>query len=552
MLQNSLIIYNTTMKNFMVLGVCLLGALPGAAELFNATDGALTLDMPAGWVAVENPPARSVLSAHKGEARLDIKTVDCTTEKCLDRMITSDVAEVKAKQMTVVKNTYTGEEIKRVELATGEPFYYISFYTPKNDFSAGYFLINGQGYSVLGKNITYAETDLIFAAITPTVRQTADTPATAPDEIGEIDLLHSYNTEAMPDVAVENLAEDSVIAATQDPEPAPTTTQPKKPGIFKRAWHKVSARWHQASFKSLVTPSFPPFIRELGHGYDVLMGLIFLFFIGWCGAGIVRLFVQPKYLEVTANPNSLYPIKIQRRYGTPSLILRAKDNQGNVLTALSVRWEALFMFFGIVIMLAVLIMLTGTSICEQFKLIAVSAFVYNTVYSALSLILPLGFVIFFCGIVWGQVSMTEITLFDNKGQKAAVILQKGYSLTYERYQIYFARSKELMLAERKRFAWRRQWKLLSKDRIEFASITERSAKRATARMLCGHLWGMLRADYDITGAMESRGVLENTHALFNKSVCNMDKPEAVQARDLLAISLLISIRDRDKWYPWFN
>ena len=73
-----------------------------------------------------------------------------------------------------------------------------------------------------------------------------------------------------------------------------------------------------------------------------------------------------------------------------------------------------------------------------------------------------------------------------------------------------------------------------------------------ARMLCGHLWGMLRADYDITGAMESRGVIENTHALFFKSICNIDKPEAVQARDLLAISLLISIRDRDKWYPWFN
>ena len=127
-----------------------------------------------------------------------------------------------------------------------------------------------------------------------------------------------------------------------------------------------------------------------------------------------------------------------------------------------------------------------------------------------------------------------------------------YSLKQERYQIYFARSKELLLAQRKRFAWRRSWKLLSKDRIEFASITERSAKRATARMLCGHLWGMLRADYDITGAMESHGVIENTHALFNKSVCNLDKPEAVQARDLLAISLLISIRDRDKWYPWFN
>lgn len=539
------------MKNFIILGVCLLCALPGAAELFTAADGSFNLDMPAGWVAVENPPQRSVLSAQRGESRLDIKTVDCTTEKCLDRMINNDVAEVKAKQMTVVQNTYTGEEIKRVELATGEPFYYISFYTPKNDFSAGYFLIDGKGYSVLGKNITYAETDLIFAAISPAVHPQTG-PATTPDEIGEIDLLHSYNTEAMPDVTVENLAENSAVVATQEPQqPAPAVAL-QKPGFFKQVKNKLSARWQKAGFKTLVNPAFPPFIRELGHLYDVLMGLIALFFTGWLCAGIVRFFVRPKQVEMTTNPNALYPIKIERRYGTPSLIYRAKDNQGNVLTALCVRWDALFMFFGIVIMLAALIMLAGTSLCEQFKLVNASAFVFSTLYSALSLVLPLGFVIFFCGIVWGQVAMTEINLFDRNGKKAAVILQKGYSLAYERYQIYFAKSKEILLAERKRFAWRRHWKLLSKDRIEFATITERSAKRATLRMLCGHLWGMLRADYDIAGTMESRGVLENTHALFNQSVCNMDKPEAVQARDLLAVSLLISIRDRDKWYPWFN
>ncbi len=539
------------MKNFIILGVCLFCALPGAAELFTAADGSFNLDMPAGWIAVENPPQRSVLSAQKGESRLDIKTVDCTTEKCLDRMINNDVAEVKAKQMTVVQNTYTGEEIKRVELSTGEPFYYISFYTPKNDFSAGYFLIDGKGYSVLGKNITYAETDLIFAAISPSLRATQG-PATASDEIGEIDLLHSYNTEAMPDVAVENLDENSAVAATQETATSAPAVAPQKPGFFKQLTNKLAARWHKAGFKTLVTPAFPPFIRELDHGYDVLMFLMALFFIGWLCAGMVRFFVRPKQVDFTANPNALYPIKIERRYGTPSLIYRAKDNQGNVLTALCVRWDALFMFLGIVMMLLALIALAGTSLCEQFKLVHASAFVFSTLYSALSLVLPLGFVIFFCGIVWGQVTMTEINLFDRNGKKAAVILQKGYSLAYERYQIYFAKSKEILLAERKRFTLRRTWKLMSKDRIEFASITERSTKRAALRMLCGHLWGMLRADYDITGTMESRGVLENTHALFNQSVCNMDKPEAVQARDLLAISLLISIRDRDKWYPWFN
>ena len=209
------------------------------------------------------------------------------------------------------------------------------------------------------------------------------------------------------------------------------------------------------------------------------------------------------------------------------------------------------MFTGIVMMLIALYVMAATSVCEQLKWALLNPY-YNALYAGAGLVLPLGLVVFFCGVVWDQVSLSEMTLFDQNGKKAAVILQKGYSLAREQYQIYFANSKELMLAERKRFTLRRTWKLMSKDRIEFATITERSAGRAVVRMLCGHLWGMLRADYDIAGAMESRGVIENRHALFNQSVCNMDKPEAVQARDVLAISLLISIRDRDKWYPWFN
>ena len=211
------------------------------------------------------------------------------------------------------------------------------------------------------------------------------------------------------------------------------------------------------------------------------------------------------------------------------------------------------LFCGIILMLLAILVMTATSLCQLLHILpAGGAFVYNLLYSATSLVLPIGFLIFFCGVVWGQVSMTDITLYDRSGKKAAIILQKGYSLFDERYQIYFARSKELLLAERKRFSIRRQWKLMSKDHIEFATIEEISTPRAWARMLCGHLWGMLRADYRIKGVMESSGTLQNTHALFNQMVCNIDKPEAVNARDLLAISLLIGIRDRDKWYPWFN
>lgn len=530
------------MRIFMLVGVCAAAAVPCAADVFTAKDGAFTLDMPAGWVRAANPPQDSVLCVQKGQARIDIRTTDCTRETCLEQHINRDLADVKAKKMTVVQNTYTGDEIKRFEFSTGEPLYYINFYSPKNDFSAGYFLIDGKGYSILAKNLTYAETDLIFSFISPTAHpdQPLDAIAAAEEiDIEETDLL-SHDIATAADVTVIPLEET-----------APAQTAASR-GAWDRLKHRLQNRWNKAPVKTLVSPNMPPYIRQLGHGYDALMLLIGLFFAGWCGAGIARLFIRPKRVEMTANPQALYPLKLERMYGTPSLIFRARDNQGNILTALSVRWDALFMFFGIVMMLVAVIVLAGTSFCEQLRLVPLSAFAYNTVYAVASLVLPLGFVILFCGMVWGQVAMSRITLYDRKGREAALILQKGYSLAHERYQIYFVRSKELLLAQRKRFALRRHWTLLTKDGSELATVEERSARRAVVRMVCGHLWGMLRADYDITGAVESKGVIENTHALFNKSVCNLDKPEAVAARDLLALSLLISIRDRDKWYPWFN
>ncbi len=536
--------------------LCLAVAVPCAADLFSSQDGHFSVDMPAGWTRVKEASQEGSLSIQKGTARLDIKPIECAQETCLDQLINRDLAEVKAKKMTVLKNTYTDEEIKRIEFSTGEPFYYIHFYTPKSDFSAGYFLINEKGYSVLAKNITYAEADLIFATIAPALQKATPKPTatTVQDEIGEIDLMHAYDTQAMPDIEVAELEETPLANADEAVHITPQATSSTSTALLpvKRALRKLKTRLKKWPVHTLVSSGMPPYIRELGHGFDMLIFLLALFACVWCGAGIVRLFIRPKRLQMQANPNSLYPVKLERLYGTPSMIFRAKDNQGNILTALSSRWDSLLMFFGIILMLLSLITMAGASLCEQLHLLPLSAFVYNTVYAVASLVLPLGFLIFFCAIVWGQVTMNQVTLFDRKGKKAAILLQKGYSISKETYQLFFVNSKELLLAERKRFSLRRKWTLLSKDRIEFAHIEERSAGHAVARMLCGHLWGLLRADYDITGNMESCGAIENTHALFNKSSCSMDKPEAVNARDLLALSLLISIRDRDKWYPWFN
>lgn len=514
-------------------------ALPaGWAGVFTSKDGAFTLDMPAGWVQITNPPQTSVLSIQKGTSRVDIKSVDCDSEACIEQKITNDLADVKSKKMKVVGNSYTGEEIKRIEFSTGDPFFYISFFTPKNDFSAGYFLINKKGYSILAKDLTYAETDLVFSFISPLKES-------APSSL-EMDLKspRAYNIAALPPVHEEPL--DLT---------APLNPSEKEP-LFQNQTKETktaSAQKTSYSIRTLLSKNMPPYIQKMGHGFDALVILFFLFILLTAAVGCVRPLLKQKKSVVQANPNSLYPIKFKRLYGTPSLIFRAKDNQGNILTSLSARWDSVFLFSGMALIVLTLLVLAVTGLGENTGLLPLSQFAYNTIYSACSLLIPLGAVIFFCGIVWSQLILREITLFDRKGKKAAIILQKGFGLTHERYEIYFARSKDVLVVTRKRFSLKRMWQLFNREgNNELAVITERSTWRAILRKIGGHMWGLLRADYDIRGQMESKGSIENNHAPFDQFICNMDKPQALNARDLLAVSLLINIRDKDKWYPWFN
>lgn len=535
---------------FGVLFLVALAATYAEGAVFTSADKVFTLDMPAGWTQTKNTSAPTVLSLQKETATIDIKKINCTSEKCLDEKINQDLVEVKAKKMTVITNTYTGEEIKRIEFSTGEPIYYISFFTLKNDFSSGYFLMNEHAYSVLAKNITYAEADLIFSFFSPL------RPENEPQQTLDLGFVvdhaspKSYETDALPEVEDVELTPITVADASA-PETKPAKTG-ANPSALKKHLHRLKNKLAKVHIKTLVSRQMPPYLRRLGHGFDVGVLLILLFAGLWSTAFVLRLIIRPDTQEEQANPHSLYPIKVTRLYGTPALIFRAKDNQGNVLISLGNRWNSIFIFMGLMLILITILTLAATSLLEQTQFIKLSNFVYSTLYAGGALVIPLGILLILCGILWGMVSLREITLFDRKGKKAAIIAQKGISLLREQYNIYFARSKDVLHVERKRFVWKRTWLLTNETGDTVATFTEKNGWISLARRCVGHLCGFLRADYVIEGPMDSQGVLQNTHALFNALICNMDKPEALPARDALALSVLISMRDHDKWYPWFN
>lgn len=520
------------------------------ATAFTSTDGIFTLDLPSGWKQVTTSSVPTVLALRKDTASIDIKAISCDNEACLDERINHDLAEVRAKKMTVITNTYTGEEIKRIEFSTGEPLYYISFFTSKNDFSAGYFLINEHAYSILAKNISYAEADLLFSFFAPV---STDAPlqnlAQVPEVEVDVNSPLSYETDALPEVEVEAI--EAPIEQEEDLQKQQPSEQIEKPApsFFKKLKRKLK----RLRIRTLVSPQMPPYLRAMGHWLDAVVLLLMLYFCIWFTALGIRFFFTPRRKTKEENTSAAaYPIKTKRLYGTPALILRTKDNQGNVLISSGSRWNSICVCFGISTIVITILILAVISFAEQTKLLALSSLTYSAIYSSCSLILPLGLLLILTGIIWGLLILREVTLFDRKGKKAAAIVQKGFPLLYEKYDIYFANSKEGLHLLRKRFSLLRHWEVIDKDKKVLILIKERSVKKSILRRLFGHLWGFLRADYDITGLKNFNGQLNNSHSLFNTFVCNVKHPEMLPARDMAAITALISLRDRDKWYPWFN
>lgn len=521
----------------LLIALLLVGAGALHAAVFTSKDGGFTIDLPSGWTAAQKSAQGAVLSVVKGAARIDIKAVpECTDEACIEQKTQADLLEVKNKKMQVIGNTYTGEEIKRIDFSTGEPFFYISFFTAKNDFSSGYFLLNSKAYSILAKDLSYAQTDLLFSLISPTQSSIPQTP------VMEMDLTdgRAYDIEALPAVTQEILPTEQPLQQVKI-EPAQDNVSPKQ-----TAARRAGKRLH-----TLVTENMPPYIQQLGHGFDALVLLLFLYMFLQAATLAARPFIKRHIPAEQVNPHSPYPIKFRRLYGTPSLIFRARDNQGNVLLSLSTRWESLFFFGGIFLIVGAVLVMAVTGILEHTRVIHISAFAYNTIYSAVSLIIPLGFVVFICGLFWSLLVLRQFTLYDAKGHKAVYVMQRGFGLKKECYAAYFVKSKEVLFLEKKRFSFLRRWQLLDGQRRVLAHITESNASFAVLRKFTGHLWGLLRASYHVEGPMDSRGEIENMRTVFNRFTCYMDKPQALGARDLLVSALIINIRDRDKWYPWF-
>lgn len=555
---------NSVKIKTLLVSLLLISALFTYGETFVAHDDSFRIDDTTGWQEAAPMTIDGVLALEKDKTRVDIRRTECTDEQCLDQLINQDLAEIKSKNMTITPNALTGQEINRVEFASGEPFFYIHFSKGASRFSAGYFLINARVYSVLVKNAVYEQIDPLFAALSP-LAQIPQAPAdeqTAPENADpaaqpvpeEINIAErTYEIEGLPEVESDAGEEINLLPAPEPTQPAAQSarkiTLPKLKHYTLRGARLLKKAYTQGKITTLVSPRMPVYLQYLGRAFDIAVLFILCFAVLLGVTAVLRVFIPVRKFKGPVNPNSFYPIKLRRLYGTPAIVCRARDNQGNTLMALSARWDSLFFFTGLILGTCALLTLAAVSLVEQLNLLPLYQNTYLSFYSWGALGLISGVLLALAGYAWAQLAQKEIILFDRKGKKAAVILKQG--LWHENYQIYFVHSKDTLTAERTGF-WRRHYRLSNGKGMLLAEVKERSVFRALLRKLTGHLWGILRADYEISGATESRGRLQSARSAFARYTCTLDKPEAVQARDLLTLSLLIIIRDRDKWYPWIG
>jgi hypothetical protein len=555
---------NSVKIKTLLISLLLSSALFTYGETFVAHDDSFRIDDTTGWQEAAPMTIDGVLALEKDKTRVDIRRTECTDEQCLDQLINQDLAEIKSKNMAITPNALTGQEINRVEFASGEPFFYIHFSKGASRFSAGYFLINARVYSVLVKNAVYEQIDPLFAALSP-LAQIPQAPAdeqTAPESADpaaqpvqeEINVEErTYEIEGLPEVESDAGEEINLLPAVEPEQPASQSarkiTLPKLKHYALRGTRLLKKAYTQGEITTLVSPRMPVYLRSLGHVFDIAVLFVLCFMVLLSVTAVLRVLIPARKFKEPVNPNSFYPIKLRRLYGTPAVFFRARDNQGNILVALASRWDGLFFFTGLILGACALLTLAAVSLVEQLNLLPLYQSTYLSFYSWGAVGLISAVLLALAGYAWAQLAQKEIILFDRKGKKAAAILKQG--LWCEKYQIYFARSKDTLTAQRTGF-WRRHYRLFNEKEMLLAEVKERSVFRAVLRKFTGHLWGLLRADYEISGATESRGSLQSARSAFARYTCTLDKPEAVQARDLLTLSLLIIIRDRDKWYPWIG
>ena len=503
----------------------LISLLPFKAEaaLFTAPDKSFTIDLLAGWKVY--PKKGAVLFAQHGKSTFTITPIiKCNELNCIKDALKKDQANVKAKKYKIIVNTYTGETVKQTEFSTSDPLLSFNYTGGGTDYTLGYFLANLKAYKVEIKGVTDKEAEFMLSFISPAPHSVGFSGAGGAAEMNDLQ---------MGDISIDEqpIVEEDIFDRVEEDDSSVSSViiEDSKP----KQENKVKV--------NLKSPG--------KAGWLIIIALVYFLVILCLFA--VKTFFPAVQVRSQANPRSAYPIRGTRFYGSPDLFFRFYDNQGANYIATAPRWGSIFTGIGflaalVFFMLKMLVIFVITS-----GYVKLHPVVINTLLSLCSLFSVFGLLLFAAGLLTSFIFVSKFYFYSDKGSMAFRCVQQGFSFVKEEYAVADNENAILFRIGRERFHLTRHWTVYKGEEI-IAVIKEQSLSKALLRKCFGHLCGFLRTDYLISGRMDSKGSIKYDKNIFVSICCDMDKPEAVDSKIMMIACAVISMRDRDKWYPWVN
>ena len=513
----------------LFLCACLLLPCSAAADaaLFSAPDKAFTIDLPSDWKTSSKKGA--VLYAKNGKSTFQIDALKkCSDLACLESAIKKDISSTKSKKFKILVNTYTGETIKRTEFSTSDPLLSFNFTGGGSDFTYGYFLADSKAYKVEIKGLPYVEADLILSFISP---------APKPVEFAGADTAAEMTDLQMGDISIDEqpLVEEEVSAILNDED----SSLGEAPKNIKET-PKLQAKEAKVKIN----------LKSAGWAGGLLVAVMVYVLLLVCLFAL-RLFFPAKPVRAHSNPRSVYPVRGKRFYGSPDLFFRFYDNQGNNFITTSPRWGGIFTGLGLASALFFFLLKVLFIFLITGNYVKLHPVLINTALSLCSLFSVFGLLIFCAGVLTTFLFASKFYFYSDRGSLAFRCVRQGFSVFKEEYAVANAKNAIIFRISRDRFRLTRRWTVYSGEEI-IALIREASLIKALLRKCCGHLCGFLRTEYVIKGRVESSGGVKYEKNIFTKLTCEIDKPEAIDSKILIIACAVISMRDRDKWYPWVN
>lgn len=512
---------------------CLLLPFQAGAVLFTAPNKAFTVDLPSGWKVSSKKNTVLFAENTKAKASMTVTSVSsCSKLDCLEKLLNKDIASAKAKKYKIIKNTYTGDIIKHTEFSTSDPLISFNYKSSNTDMTAGYFLADLKAYKVEIKGIQDKEAEYILSFISPAPHSVGFAGAGGAAEINDLQ-MGDISLDDQPVVDGKEDIFDRYEDHHLDPVlPAAAEDNPSKIKIKKD--------------KQKVTMHF----KSPGKaGYLIIVVLVYLLVVLCLFA--FRTFFPAKQKRVQANPRSAYPVRGTRFYGSPDLFFRFYDNQGENYIATAPRWGGIFTGLGF--FAALLFFMFNMLLCflDNGGYLKIHPVLITTLVSLCELFTVFGLLVFAAGLFTSFLFGIKFYFYSDKGNLSFRCVQQGVHLKKEEYAVANSENAILFRISRERFRLTRRWSVYKGNEV-IATIKEASLKRAILRKCFGHLCGFLRTDYTLTGRVDCKGSIKYEKNIFVNLSCDIDKPEAIDSKTLMIVCAVISMRDRDKWYPWVN